>query len=145
MKRVIIGNMASYFICITGERSTSAFDEKILTDICKLVESDKVEFIFGDCTGVDTAALRACKLLGIKYKMYVADWSNLGKMTGPVRNKQMVDYLVDKKSAESYIGLSDNLHTTIQVWAYHTDYKKSKGTVNTIKLADKAGIYVTKN
>ncbi len=131
--------MTNYFICITGERYTSTFDEQVLSDICKLVASDKVksvEFVFGDCTGVDAAALRACKLLSIKHKVYIANWTNLGKIAGPTRNKQMIDYLVSKR---------DLHNATIQVWAYHTDYKKSKGTVNTIKLADKAGIYVVKN
>jgi hypothetical protein len=55
--------------------------------------------------------------------VYPADWRTHGKAAGPIRNAQMIDVLSESKNNE--------------VWAYHTDLSKSKGTKNTIKLAKK--------
>ncbi len=109
-------------ICITGERATNKFYNQILTDISnELIIDDKIEFLFGDCTGVDSDALKICKLLNIKYTVYAADWSARGLAAGPIRNKQMID----------------SLNQSDEVWAYHSDITKSKGTKNTISLAKK--------
>jgi hypothetical protein len=106
----------NYVVYITGERETNAFDGRILSDICKLidkVDTNDVEFIFNDCTGVDNAALRACNLLKIKYKVYVTDCKSRAKIANPTKNKQMIDYLISKRDTHK-----------VQIWAYHTDYKK---------------------
>ena len=110
-------------ICITGERDTCKFYNKILEDICIMVLVDECEFLFGDCSGVDQCAKRVCDLLGIKYTVFPADWHTYGKAAGPIRNAQMINELVVLNNSE--------------VWAYHTDLSKSKGTKNTIKLAKK--------
>jgi hypothetical protein len=114
-------------ICITGERKTTLFNNKILEDICKMVLLEDVEFLFGDCDGVDAGALKACQAIGAKYTVYPADWRKHGLAAGPIRNKQMIDLLVP--------GVD-------KVWAYHSDIKKSKGTKNTIKLAKQRKIEI---
>lgn len=115
-------------ICITGERDNCKFYNKILEDICATVLADECEFLFGDCSGVDSCAKRVCDLLSIKYTIYPADWRTHGKAAGPIRNAQMIDILSESKNSE--------------VWAYHTDLSKSKGTKNTIKLAKKKKVKI---
>lgn len=114
-------------ICITGERITRKFYNIILEDISKeLLNGDNLEFIFGDCTGVDANAKEVCKLLRLPYTVYAADWKKHGLAAGPIRNKQMIDML----------------EPTDEVWAYHTDLNKSKGTKNTVNLATKRNLKI---
>jgi hypothetical protein len=111
-------------VCITGERYTRLFYDKILSDISS-VESD-VRFIFGDCSGVDTCAKEICELLSKKYTIFQADWNLHGRAAGPKRNILMIQALTDND----------------EVWAYHSNLSQSKGTKHTLKIAKKKGINV---
>ena len=61
-------------------------------------------------------------------KIFPADWVKYKKSAGPIRNKQMIDYIIklDKKLVVAFV--SEN----------------SRGTKNTITLAGKEGIPVIK-
>lgn len=85
--------------------------------------------VHGACaTGADAAAARwyeVCGLdLGCFEVKYPADWAKHGKVAGPIRNKQMIESGADLVVA---FPLFD-----------------SRGTKNTIDLAEAAGIEVRK-
>lgn len=108
-------------ICITGERCTSKFYDKIYEDIQSATLNNTCLFVFGDCSGVDTCARQICHLLQVSFIVYSADRNKYGNAAGPIRNAQMIDYIADSPNSE--------------VWAYHSDLNRSKGTKNTVKLA----------
>jgi hypothetical protein len=62
---------------------------------------------------------------GFEDEPYPADWNRYGKSAGPIRNKQMLD--------EGRPQL---------VLAFHENIAESRGTLNMIKQANKAGIEV---
>lgn len=98
--------------------------ESVLFDI--FCEHDTL--IFGCCRGADNMAydiLHAEYGNEINYAPYPAEWNKYGKAAGHIRNKQMID--------EGRPEL---------VLAFHNNIDKSKGTLNMIKQANKAGIEV---
>ena len=54
-------------------------------------ELGEATLIHGDAPGVDTLASYIWKEFGLPQKAFPADWKNLGKAAGPIRNQQMVD------------------------------------------------------
>lgn len=55
------------------------------------------EVVTGDCkTGADRDARGWAEFFGIPYEGFPADWDNLGKKAGPIRNSQMISYVCSK-------------------------------------------------
>ena len=80
----------------------------------------------GDCpTGADCYANGFIRSRGIASRVYKADWKRFGKSAGPIRNQEMVDEGAD------------------MVLAFF-QRPDSKGTLNCVKLAEAAGIPVTR-
>jgi hypothetical protein len=115
-------------ICISGERYTTYFKERI-EELLKKYDAnyDDIKCIFGDCSGVDSDALEICVKLNIAYEIYKPEWSKYGKSAGPKRNKKMIDVLDKDKDV---------------LLAFHRDIASSKGTLNTINLAKNKGVKV---
>lgn len=82
-----------------------------------LRDNDIWEIISGGARGVASEAERLANEHGINFKLFKADWDNLGKLAGYVRNAKMVNYC----------------DIALIVWD-----GKSKGTKHTIDLLDKA-------
>ncbi len=83
------------------------------------------EFIIhGGCRGADVLAHDIADELGIHCQVFEADWSKYGKSAGPIRNKKM---------------LKDG-HPDL-VLAFF-DGKRTKGTMNMVKLAKEAHVPV---
>lgn len=79
--------------------------------------------IHGGARGADTLAGEAAKSLGIKVKVFPAQWDKFQRAAGPIRNQQMLDEGKPNK-----------------VLAFHADIVSSKGTKDMLKRADRAGI-----
>lgn len=79
------------------------------------------EVVSGTARGVDRLGEIFAEKEGIPVKKFPADWDNLGKRAGYVRNAQMAEY------GDALIALWDG---------------ESKGTKHMIDLAYKAGIKV---
>lgn len=123
-------NNVKKVICISGERYTNKFYNIMYTHVKEYKEKyNKIEFIFGDCTGVDTSAREICNKLNCVYTVYPALWNIHGLAAGPIRNKQMIDLL--------------NVEND-EVWVYHTNLSKSKGTKNVVKLANNKKLILKK-
>lgn len=111
-----------FTICITGERKKdSEFYDKIKSLI---TAHNPTLCIFGDCTGVDTLALKVCRELSISHQIFYANWRKYGTHAGPIRNTEMINNKPDL------------------VLAFHSDYENSRGTKGTVKLAKKNNIPV---
>ena len=117
-------------ILICGGRHFNDYDvfsEKVNAVFNELgITREETELVSGGCEGTDKMAERFAEENIIPIRVFSADWKKYGKAAGPIRNKQMVDYIKD--SEERY------------VIAFTSD--KTKGTRNTIKLAVKNGIEV---
>lgn len=79
--------------------------------------------VCGEATGVDTIARTYCEANGIDIDSYPADWDNLGKAAGPIRNKQMA------QNADALLAFWDG---------------KSPGTTDMIKTAKRLGLEIRK-
>jgi len=81
----------------------------------------EIEIVCGGCSGADQMAEEYASMIGLKSKVFMADWDKHGKAAGPMRNAEMAVY-------------SDYL---IAFWD-----GSSRGTKNMIGLARKGGLKV---
>lgn len=86
------------------------------------------EIVSGGASGVDTMAERYGNEKGIPVKKFNADWKKYGRSAGPVRNKEMAEYVGEKG-------------VLIAFWDF-----QSKGTGSMIKISEmlKLRIYICK-
>ncbi len=117
-------------ILVCGGRHFENYDllKNILDKVLKsknLTPKD-VEIVSGQCKGADRLGERWAEETKASVKIFPADWVKYKKSAGPIRNKQMIDYITC---------FSDKL-----VVAFVSP--NSKGTKNTIKLAQKNNIPV---
>ena len=59
-------------------------------------EIEVTEIVSGGASGVDTMAERYGNEKGIPVKKFNADWKKYGRSAGPVRNKEMAEYVGEK-------------------------------------------------
>lgn len=86
-------------------------------------DDEKFIIVHGACpTGADRVASRFALMFGLSTEAHPADWDAHGKAAGPIRNREM---------AESGVAVC------LAFWD-----GKSRGTLDMIKLATKAGIAV---
>lgn len=90
------------------------------------IAPNDVEIVSGHCQGADMLGERYAKENGCALRVFPAEWKKYGKVAGPIRNKQMVDYIA---TAEERL-----------VVAFVSP--KSKGTCHTVSLARKIDIPV---
>lgn len=83
-----------YHLMVAGSRDFSQYSimEKFLDHIFSFIEIDK-EIVEGGARGADTYARRYAENKGMPYHEFPAQWSNLGKRAGYVRNREMVSYI----------------------------------------------------
>ena len=117
-------------ILVCGGRHFENYDllKNILDKVLKLkkLTSKDVEIVSGNAKGADSLGEKWAKENGASLKIFPAKWKEYGKKAGPIRNKQMIDYITC---------FSDRL-----VVAFVSPH--SKGTRNTISLAKKNNIPV---
>ncbi|MCR5105611.1 MAG: DUF2493 domain-containing protein [Eubacterium sp.] len=87
-------------------------------------EIDVTEIVSGGASGVDAMAERYANEKRISVKVFNADWKKYGRGAGPVRNKEMAEYVGEKGAL-------------IAFWDY-----KSKGTGSMIKIAEKMNLKI---
>lgn len=105
-------------LLVCGDRNWSS---KLI--IRKYLEYFKPTLVIeGECRGADILARKAAKELGIPVDPCPAEWNLYGIAAGPIRNKKMIDQQPDL------------------VLAFHSDITESRGTANTLCLAEDAGI-----
>lgn len=85
---------------------------------------EDVEIVSGHCQGADMLGEKYAEECGCTLRVYSADWIKYGRAAGPIRNKQMVDYLTTTENGLVVAFVSDN----------------TRGTRNTIAQAQKSNI-----
>lgn len=88
---------------------------------------DKVVIVSGTARGADRAGEEYAKIVGYEVKRFPADWDNLGKRAGYVRNAEMAKYAAE----DGHVGM------LAAFWD-----GKSKGTKHMIDLAKRYGLEV---
>lgn len=118
-------------VLVCGSRSRSTENDKSL--LFKTLDSipDIVEIVHGGCEGPDRFCndYKNCDNKEIECKIFLPDWSKYGRAAGPIRNKDMVEYILSRSDRDDII--------CIALWD-----KISKGTKNTIDLCVKNSIKV---
>lgn len=106
-------------LLIAGSRhgSMDVYDYECLSKALQYHDVDLV--IHGGASGIDTCADNWAKLNGIKVEVHKADWKNIGRGAGPIRNKEMVDRLGDDDLAIIFPG--------------------DTGTASTVRYLERAG------
>ena len=108
-------------VIIAGSRAFQ--DYELLKSTCdKMLEHvQDVEIVSGTANGADKLGEKYAAENGFPVKQFPADWANLGKRAGFVRNSQMAEY------ADALIAFWDG---------------KSKGTKMMIEIAQKEGLLI---
>lgn len=125
-----IENGKPYKILVCGGRHFESYG-LLKVVLGKLIEKfhmdiSKSEIVSGHCQGADMLGEKYAEKYNIPVKRFPADWEKYKRKAGPIRNKQMIDYIS---------GFENNL-----VVAFTT--VKTKGTRNTMTLAKKANVPV---
>ena len=84
---------------------------------------DEIEVISGHAPGADTLGERYARERGLEVRRFPARWDQLGRAAGVARNRQMIDYIRQE--------------SPIAVFFWDG---RSRGTLDTIRRAEKAGI-----
>jgi hypothetical protein len=108
-------------VLMCGDRNWSNI-EALLDKFKELALPPDTVVIHGGAKGADQMAGYVAKKLGLTVEVFEADWARYGRAAGPVRNKAMLDSGVQL------------------VVAFHEDISSSKGTVDMMSRAIKAGI-----
>ena len=115
-------------ILVCGGRHFEDYDllktilEKVL-NLKKLTPKD-VEIVSGHCKGADLLGEKWAEETKASVKIFPADWVKYKKSAGPIRNKQMIDYINGFENKMVVAFVSPN----------------SKGTKQTVRLAQKNSI-----
>lgn len=77
-------------VIVAGTRTFEDYDflKKVLSE----PEYNITELVSGRSKGADQLGERYAKENNIPLKLFPADWENLGRKAGPIRNEQMAEY-----------------------------------------------------
>ena len=100
--------------------------EKTINGVIAESGCEGIEIVSGHCVGADRLGEIYAEKHNAQVKIFPAEWEKYGKRAGPMRNKQMVDYISGFENKIVIAFVSAN----------------TKGTRNTITLAQKANIQV---
>lgn len=114
-------------IIIAGSRTFNDYElvRKTMSALFGNIAPSQMEIISGHCpSGADHLGEMFAERNGIRLVLFPADWEKYGKAAGPIRNKQMSEYV----SSDGYL---------IAFWD-----GKSRGTKNMIEEAYRVGATV---
>ena len=119
-------NRLKILICGGRHFCDYALLESIADNVVKEQVFSEIEIVSGHCVGADRMGEEYAKRRNYALKVFPAEWKKYGKRAGPIRNKQMIDYIAEFENKIVIAFTSPN----------------TKGTKNTIALAKKANIRV---
>ena len=125
-----IENGKPYKILVCGGRHFESYG-LLKVVLGKLIEKFYIhistsEIVSGHCQGADMLGEKYAEEYGVSVRRFPADWGKYKRKAGPIRNKQMIDYISD---FENKLVVAFTTADTV-------------GTRNTIKLAQKNNIPV---
>lgn len=117
-------------ILVTGDRNwtkASVIREVLFfLDLMSKKYNESIILIEGGAGGVDSIAATIGRKLGFNVRTFPADWKKHGKKAGPIRNREMLDFL-NEEGPELVLAFHDNL------------FNGSKGTRDCVTKAKKRG------
>lgn len=83
-----------YKIIVAGSRLMHDYFlvESVLSRIIQNYPKQEIEIVSGGAKGADKLGELFATKHQLNLKVFPADWDNLGKKAGPIRNQQMADY-----------------------------------------------------
>ena len=111
-----------FIVLICGDRNWNNF--KVVDTVLSMLPPN-TEIVEGDCKGADKISGYLARRRGMIVHPEPAKWEEYEKAAGPIRNQLMID----------------KYHPDLVI-AFHDNIEKSKGTMDMIKRANKAGILV---
>ena len=92
-----IANGKPYKILVCGGSHFESYG-LLKVVLSKLIEEFHVniltsEIVSGHCQGADVLGEKYAEEYGISVKRFPADWEKYKRKAGPIRNKQMIDYI----------------------------------------------------
>lgn len=69
--------------------------ESIADNVVKEQFFSEIEIVSGHCIGADRMGEEYAKRRNYALKIFPAEWKKYGKRAGPIRNKQMIDYIAE--------------------------------------------------
>lgn len=87
--------MSDYRVIVAGGRDFS--DEKYLNESLEALREEylEIEIVSGHANGADKLAEEYAKRLGLELKVFPADWKKYGRAAGPIKNKEMLEYILE--------------------------------------------------
>ena len=93
----------TYRIIIAGSRDFENYEvvkTKAAAVIKAIKEKEpeaKIEIVSGGARGVDSLGERFAREYGYKLWRFPADWNAYGRAAGPIRNRQMLEFAMERK------------------------------------------------
>ena len=114
-----------YRMIVAGGRNFN--DKKLFTETMnKMLEKyNEPEIVSGHASGADSMAEEFALEHGLSLNVKAAEWKKYGRAAGPIRNKEMLDYIVEEQPV------------LVAFWN-----GSSKGTLDMINRAKKANVDV---
>lgn len=110
-------------VLVTGSREWE--DETTIEEALLNYEPNDTLLVIGDAKGADSIATRVWKSMGGECLVFKPDWTKYGRKAGPLRNLDMIKYVLSQACVTV---LAFNLGTP--------------GTTHTINESRKAGLHV---
>ncbi len=74
-------------------------DEALLNEtLDRVIGDEKVMLVSGGARGADALAEKYAKDRNIRIRVFPAEWKKYGKGAGPIRNRQMLDFISQKEN-----------------------------------------------
>lgn len=102
-----------YRVIIAGDRHWDDLDLEYRLRLLLSKMPPNVEIVHGACQGVDLVADRVARAMGFQVTAFPADWKRYGPPAGPIRNREMLDYICQR---------------TPGVYLFHRQIESSRGT-----------------
>lgn len=128
-KTPLVKSRLPVVLLVSGDREWQ--DKHSIKDRIEALQPELV--IQGGARGADHLTYQACIELEIACLTVPAKWSTHHRAAGPIRNSKMLEYLFNISH-----GLFPDCEIVYQVYIFHPDLSKSKGTKD---LATKAEGY----
>ena len=112
-----------YRVIVAGGRDFT--DEEYLNASLNEIKNEyvEIEIVSGHANGADKLAEEYARRLGLALKVFPADWRKYGKAAGPIRNREMLSYIMEGSPV------------VVAFWD-----GQSKGTKNMIDQAKREGV-----
>ena len=88
-------NRLKILICGGRHFCNYALLESIADNVIKGQNFSEIEIVSGHCIGADRMGEEYAKRRNYALKIFPAEWKKYGKRAGPIRNKQMIDYIAE--------------------------------------------------